>query len=93
MARPKKKKNDELIINSEVVENVKQVVNNNEPVKFEDLNQEDLLIVIQYERVTAPVFGRASSSITLEKVEKKYKGAYFPRFVINTMKRVIDNWK
>ena len=30
----------------EVVENVKQVANDNEPVKFEDLNQEDLSIVI-----------------------------------------------
>ena len=92
MARQKKKKNNELIINNEFIEEKKKNVDDNEPVKFENLKQEDLDIVIQYEIKVAPVFGKASSSITLEKVEKKYKGAYFPRFVINTMKRVIDNW-
>ena len=87
MARPKKKKENEM-----VVEEKKTQPPLNTPRKFEELTDEELNIVMEFERKTAPVFGKASSSITMEKVKKKYGGAIFPLHQIPTMKRVIENW-
>ena len=87
MARPKKKKENEV-----VVEEQKTQPPLNTPRKFEELTEEELNIVMQFEIKTAPVFGKAGSSITMEKVKKKYGGAIFPLHQIPTMKRVIDNW-
>lgn len=87
MARPKKKKENEV-----VVEEQKTQPPLNTPRKFEELTDEELNIVMEFERKTAPVFGKASSSITMEKVKKKYGGAIFPLHQIPTMKRVIENW-
>lgn len=87
MARPKKKKENEV-----VVEEKKTQPPLNTPRKFEELTDEELNIVMEFERKTAPVFGKAGSSITMEKVKKKYGGAIFPLHQIPTMKRVIENW-
>ena len=87
MARPKKKKENEV-----VVEEQKTQPPLNTPRKFEELTEEELNILMQFEIKTAPVFGKAGSSITMEKVKKKYGGAIFPLHQIPTMKRVIDNW-
>ena len=87
MARPKKKKENEV-----VVEEQKTQPPLNTPRKFEELTEEELNIVMQFEIKTAPVFGKAGSSITMEKVKKKYGGAIFPIHQIPTMKRVIENW-
>lgn len=87
MARPKKKKENEMVVEEK---NIQPPLN--EPKKFEQLTDEELNIVIEFERKTAPVFGKAGSSITMEKVKKKYGGAIFPLHQIPTMKRVIENW-
>ena len=87
MARPKKKKENEV-----VVEEQKTQPPLNTPRKFEELTEEELNIVMEFERKTAPVFGKASSSITMDKVKKKYGGAIIPIHQIPTMKRVIENW-
>ena len=89
MARPKKKKED---IIDEKIKQKQKTVNFNEPRKFEELSDEEIDIIMQYEIKTAPVFGKAGSSITMDKVKKKYGGAIFPIHQIPTMKRVIDNW-
>lgn len=87
MARPKKKKENEVVVEEKSIQPPL-----NEPKKFEQLTDEELNIVIEFERKTAPVFGKAGSSITMEKVKKKYGGAIFPLHQIPTMKRVIENW-
>lgn len=87
MARPKKKKENEVVVEEK---NIQPPLNT--PRKFEELTEEELNIVMQFEIKTAPVFGKASSSITMEKVKKKYGGAIFPLHQIPTMKRVIENW-
>lgn len=86
MARPKKKK-EEVIVEEQKVQTVV-----NEPKKFEELSQEEIDIIIQYEMKIAPLFGRAGSSITMEKIKKKYSGAIFPLHQIPTMQKIIDNW-
>ena len=87
MARPKKKKANEVVVEEQKIQ---QPLNT--PRKFEELTEEELNIVMEFEIKTAPVFGKAGSSITMEKVKKKYGGAIFPLHQIPTMKRVIDNW-
>lgn len=87
MARPKKKKENEVVVEEQKIQPPL-----NTPRKFEELTEEELNILMQFEIKTAPVFGKAGSSITMEKVKKKYGGAIFPLHQIPTMKRVIDNW-
>lgn len=59
---------------------------------FENLSKDELDILKQYEEKVAIVNGKKPSSVTAETVKKKYSGAIFPHFTLNTMKMVIDNW-
>ena len=87
MARPKKKKENVVVVEEQKIQPPL-----NTPKKFEELSQEEIDIIIQYEMKIAPVFGRASSTITMEKIKKKYSGAIFPLHQIPTMQKIIDNW-